>query len=796
MYHLLLAITLIAHPPTSGPSQDSLISYSLHRLDLPPVPAKQPEPRARMGLYLKPVETDSATAAGALGYRIWDVAPGLSADKAGIRPGDILITVEGKPLRDSLRQGEQYLSEVLRSKKPGDFLKATVRREGKEKSFRVKLISEPPIQMTCAEPPELGSVRADSWLAEALARNGLADSVRETLSQIAAVADMDAGNLPFTDRPNPWRLNAVTYLARHPLRTGAYSRLIVKDLWSTRQEGKADSTFPFPVPCSIDLPGVVMSAAKHLDLKAVTTAQAAPPEDLPQFDSLFTHVQANLDSAYKSVPMDLDSLSADLMRLLDPNDDWEEGLGAIRSGARQEEKSPRIERWLIKNLAAADHVRLEYVAASAAQVAVLADTSWIARFVESTPQNGRTIDTISGGGGECDGEIVRMWDSKWGRGVIGGRGPNRYRGDFLCVIDLGGDDAYQLPNIRPANCRIVIDLSGDDAYSGEAFGPASGVCGVDVLVDCSGDDVYRAEKYAQGAGLLGIGILDDWEGDDYYQSHWCSQGAAHLGIGILSDRSGNDTYISDVFSQGFGYSRGFGALMDAAGDDQYKAGWDVPDYRNPKRAHLAMSQGYGYGMRPWSVGVGTDGGIGVLTDLQGSDLYSSDFFCQGGSYWFGLGILHDGQGCDRYTAGQYSQGSGIHLAFAALLDDEGDDMYDAYAGDEQGNAHDWAAGCLEDWNGNDTYVAVGNEIANSQGCGLTVGVGWLLDSQGNDKYYVQPKDTANSQGGANFVTDRRSGGLGLLLDFGRGRDVYSDFRMRSGAEMVRGRVGILADDGE
>jgi hypothetical protein len=232
-------------------------------------------------------------------------------------------------------------------------------------------------------------------------------------------------------------------------------------------------------------------------------------------------------------------------------------------------------------------------------------------------------------------------------------------------------------------------------------------------------------------------------------------------------------------------------LLERAGNDSYRAGWKYPDDRWPNRAHLAMSQGFGYGMRPWSTGVGTSGGIGLLSDRQGDDVYDAGIFSQGGSYWYALGILHDWQGADRYSAGQYSQGSGIHLSFAALLDDAGDDSYDAYAWLEQGNAHDWSSGCLEDYSGNDTYRCSGA----SQGCGFFVSFAYLLDSHGDDRYYIKQTDTTNSQGGGNFIPPRHSGSLGMLIDLGHGDDWYSDPRIIPGQAVVKSQRGIAFDDG-
>ena len=125
-----------------------------------------------------------------------------------------------------------------------------------------------------------------------------------------------------------------------------------------------------------------------------------------------------------------------------------------------------------------------------------------------------------------------------------------------------------------------------------------------MLVDAAGNDTYRGTRYCQGAGLLGAGILADFGGDDSYTAGWCSQGAAFLGIGILYEGAGADSYNADIYAQAFGYIKGFGALLDRGGNDAYRAGWKYADplARIAHTSYIAMSQGFGYGMRPWTTG--------------------------------------------------------------------------------------------------------------------------------------------------------------------------------------------------
>ncbi|MDP4236464.1 MAG: hypothetical protein Q8919_08465, partial [Bacteroidota bacterium] len=475
-----------------------------------------------------------------------------------------------------------------------------------------------------------------------------------------------------------------------------------------------------------------------------------------------------------------------LSDLLNSDTNWEDSVGSVTEPIRQLKLRDDAEKMLTSLLGDADKVKFADLISSAREVAALADTNWLKNFAQQFLRSKSAAEEIPG----VDGDVLMTWTTPQGRCVIGGKGPNRYYGDFAFILDISGDDIYELPPCKPGHIRFVADMGGNDIYRGEQ-GAASGIGCIDVLVDCGGNDVYQSTRWSQGAGCLGVGILADFGGDDIYTSHWCSQGAAFLGIGMLYDHSGSDHYISDVYSQGFGYAKGFGMLLDRSGNDSYRAGWKYPDDRWPNRAHVSMSQGFGFGMRPWSTGVGTDGGIGLLSDKQGDDVYDADYFSQGGSYWYALGILHDWQGADRYSAGQYSQGSGIHLSFGALLDDAGDDSYDGYAWLEQGNAHDWSSGCLEDYSGNDTYRSSGA----SQACGFFVSFAYLLDSHGDDRYYCKQSDTSNTQGGGNFIPPRHSGSLGILMDLGHGDDWYLDNRMKPGEAVLKSQKGIGYDDG-
>jgi hypothetical protein len=725
------------------------------------------------------------------GNRIWHVAPQGSADIGGLMIGDIILRANGQTLEDSVYGPDDVLNTRLSKMHAGDTLHIEFLRNGVVHNLPILLFTGHWSPMAYTEPAGLGPIRKNSWMQRTLAEKGLTGWADTIAEQISKNADQDYCTMPFTDRPNPFRLNAVTYLDHYPMRVGALSRLIDQSVWDSLAAGQG-------------MGGAIDAAAFQLGCLPTELPHLTMPTTVPELNDYFAKAQSLLDRGYARVDdrsstvgrasspdrPSLDSLSHGLSELLNPDGNWEDVLDSVHDPVLQLKARTTAETRLAGLLGDADKVHLADVVSAARMLAALADTNWLRAFAmtvtRSMKVNGKALPTTRVPG--VDGVVIMEWDTPQGRCVIGGAGPNRYHGDFAFILDIGGDDVYDLPPCKPGTFRFVADLAGNDVYNGSV---ASGVGCVDVLVDCKGNDTYRGTSWTQGAGCLGVGILADFDGDDIYTSHWCSQGAAMLGIGLLYDHAGSDHYIADVYSQGFGYAKGFGMLLERTGNDSYRAGWKYPDDRWPKRAHLAMSQGFGYGMRPWSTGIGTDGGIGLLSDKYGDDVYDAGIFSQGGSYWYSLGILHDWQGADRYSAGQYSQGSGIHLSFGALLDDSGDDSYDAYAWLEQGNAHDWSSGCLEDFDGNDTYRSSGA----SQGCGFFVSFAYLLDSHGDDRYYIKQSDTTNSQGGGNFIPPRHSGSLGLLIDLGHGDDWYLDPRAKPGEAVVKSQKGILYDDG-
>ena len=373
--------------------------------------------------------------------------------------------------------------------------------------------------------------------------------------------------------------------------------------------------------------------------------------------------------------------------------------------------------------------------------------------------------------------VVFRRQTPWGPLVIAGTGDDAHDSVTGFFFDLGGDDRYTaLDGDGPV---VIVDLAGNDSYSGAI---ASGIGRLSVVLDVDGRDRYESGSRTQGSGLLGIGFLIDAAGDDEYGASRYSQGFGFYGAGWLRDGGGDDVYRVSGYGQGFGGVRGLGVVDDAGGNDRYEILPVSNDpIRDPSRT-TSMGQGIGVGLRPHGAG-----GIGILWDGGGRDVYLADLFGQGVGYWYAFGALIDaGEGNDQYTAYHYVQGAGIHLSVGALYDGGGADRYQAWYV-AQGCGHDASIGALYESGGNDIYSSYGL----SQGTGSINGVGLLADAGGRDAY--MGVKGMSGQGEAWYHSRLREyGSVGMLLDLG-GDDFYATGTF-SHAVWFKGDHGLGVDE--
>jgi len=373
------------------------------------------------------------------------------------------------------------------------------------------------------------------------------------------------------------------------------------------------------------------------------------------------------------------------------------------------------------------------------------------------------------------GKFYQYYEKNGIRIAIGGPGKNTYTGKFDFIIDLGGDDVYNIDRHTPfrqgepplsrgelsmGGFSCIIDLAGNDYYTTSSdFALAGGLFSSSFIFDKSGDDYYESKGAGNlGAAIGGLGLLYDEKGNDTYKGLSFSIGAGCFGVGVLVDREGNDFYIANSYSQGFGMTQGVGAIVDNKGNDSYLIDLRSLDIGRYNDHYVSMCQGYGLGLRPFYAG-----GIGLIIEGEGNDIYNTDIFGQGGAYWYSLGAIVDKSGHDKYNGYQYSQGAGIHLAVGLLKDYDGWDFYQSN-GVSQGCGHDFGFGMLWDVKGNDNYSA----YSLSQGAGNADGIGILIDESGTDGYLNKYPSNTNGYGNAR----REYGSIGIFLD-ASGTDYYS-----------------------
>lgn len=96
--------------------------------------------RAFIGVSIREVDSKLAKEEGLSelrGVYVADVTENGSAKEAGIRPGDIIISVDAIPVNSS-----SELLEVIGQHSPGDKVNLTIARDGKDMSYNVKLLNK------------------------------------------------------------------------------------------------------------------------------------------------------------------------------------------------------------------------------------------------------------------------------------------------------------------------------------------------------------------------------------------------------------------------------------------------------------------------------------------------------------------------------------------------------------------------------------------------------------------------------------------------------------------------------
>ncbi len=113
--------------------------------------------RGRIGVSVQPINQALAESFGLAqpaGALVDFVPEGGPAAKAGVRPGDIILKFDGRPIQEPSELA-RYVSDL----KPGSEAKLTLWREGGEKDIAVRLAAVEGVAQSAEVPPELAKSR-------------------------------------------------------------------------------------------------------------------------------------------------------------------------------------------------------------------------------------------------------------------------------------------------------------------------------------------------------------------------------------------------------------------------------------------------------------------------------------------------------------------------------------------------------------------------------------------------------------------------------------------------------------
>lgn len=144
--------------------------------------------RGYLGVRIQPVADDFADALGIAHRRgafVQSVEPDNAAGKAGVRPGDVIVAVDGKEVTAG-----QSLSYLIANKKPGERMPMALIRDGKRMTVHVTLDLRPKESQLADQ--SFGSGRSDEGLggpprdeAASAVRKALGIAVQPLTTQIA-----------------------------------------------------------------------------------------------------------------------------------------------------------------------------------------------------------------------------------------------------------------------------------------------------------------------------------------------------------------------------------------------------------------------------------------------------------------------------------------------------------------------------------------------------------------------------------------------------------------------------------
>ena len=656
-------------------------------LNMPVRPYPAIEPRAYLGTYLatKKLEQAIPNCKENLFILAAGVIKGTPAEKAGLMEGDVILSLNNIPTCNNAEHIISSFNKTIKQQKIGVPLPLEILRNDQRLGLTVTLDELPTHVQREAEHPEIERCPQQTSLLENTLRDQNVLPFYNTLvDELYRKSNVthNPGSKSYEREFYPFQLNEVTYLMRHPLAAGAVAKELSRRTSSPLEE------------MNWQINTVLQRTASLLGVELQSSV--SPTEvTFPALLRTMEETKNRIDEALSNLTPEEKMLLQNAALNLDDDRQWNTVLDI----------SMKIDRTKLFN------------AFSPLLAFLTRDNLELLRQDLVTRFRGRT------------GPILYEAQTPIGKVIVGGEGPNVYTEDAALILDLGGDDLYlnNAGGTRPGMpIALVIDWGGNDRYlSRENFSQGAGILGGGFLIDLGGDDTFISLDGSQGVGFWGIGLLYHGDGNSVFSARKFCQGTGEMGIGFLMNRNGDDRYLCSFAGQGLGLFGGAGVLIDEAGNDLYQLGGLEPDFRDPAKATQSFGQGFGLGIRPDKDKLGVPGGIGMLIDKKGDDVYIADYFAQGAAYYYGLGILDDQAGNDQYISTRYSQGAGIHSSIGILIDRAGNDFYYSSAGAGQGMGHDFGVGFLEDDAGDNLFY--GSSLV--QGAATNGSLGILINTK-------------------------------------------------------------------
>jgi putative serine protease PepD len=95
-------------------------------------------PRLAGGQTIERPYLGVSTAAGAAGVEVQEVTPGGPAQRAGLRSGDVVLSVDGRTVSEP-----DDITDALDGSEPGDSVTVEVERDGGREQFDITLGTRP-----------------------------------------------------------------------------------------------------------------------------------------------------------------------------------------------------------------------------------------------------------------------------------------------------------------------------------------------------------------------------------------------------------------------------------------------------------------------------------------------------------------------------------------------------------------------------------------------------------------------------------------------------------------------------